>query len=280
MFGFLIGFGLEIATIVASNIIGLIVGENTLSKISKNGYKVDMVTLDNCILKMSDKTPNNERLVSLILSIIPGVNMIHRLIEGIKERHEIMNALCIKEALIPMTDKEKEEYSQTKKWSQKLSFSIFTPLRYQALPGTYTLDEVKKLNATILDSYTIGTINNIPVAIIGISKYSDSINRIKFLNDNETYEFKKLTEEEAQNMMFTVYPFLSEVLDNKKLQKCLEEITKIQSNKAKISEDYNKETSMESVHFTPEEISTVGFPEKEKIPCLKKTPSFKNRKCD
>ena len=149
-----------------------------------------------------------------------------------------------------MTEEEKEQYAKMEGKLQKLTFTAFTAskeseeeffgfigkrpivvdhglttLYYGPLmPLNYTLDEVKRLNEATNYSYRIGKIDGKNVAIIGIPNPDSPVSRIQLKSEDYkiTHTYEKMTEEEAQDKTFTVYPFMSET--NEKVQEVVEEI--------------------------------------------------------
>ena len=189
----------ELATVVGSVAISLNGAVDSVLEISKNGYKIDKSVLDEYQKKQAEekkeKTNGIKKALGVVLLFVPGVNLLRSGIANIKMKKSIMSDPQIKEALIPMTDREKEQYAKMEGKMQKLAFTAFTTakeneeeefmgfigkrpivvdhgltsLYYEKLmPLSYTLDEVKKLNEATTYSYRIGKVDGINVAIIGI----------------------------------------------------------------------------------------------------------------
>lgn len=246
----------ELATVVGSVAISLNGAVNSVLEISKNGYKIDKSVLDEYQKRQAEekkeKTNGIKRALGVALLFVPGVNLLRANITNVKMKKSVMNDPQIKEALIPMTDKEKEQYAKMEGKMQKLMFTAFTiakeneeeffgfvgkrpivvdhgltSLYYEELmPLEYTLDEVKKLNEATTYSYRIGKIDGKNVAIIGIPNPNSPVSRIQFKAENYkiTHTYEKMTEEEAQDKTFTVYPFTTHDDTQADVEKVIQEI--------------------------------------------------------
>ena len=247
----------ELATVVGSVAISLSGVVNSVLEISKNGYKIDKSVLDEYQKRQAEekkgKTNGIKRALGVALLFVPGVNLLRANITNFKMKKSVMNDPQIKEALIPMTDKEKEQYAKMEGKMQKLMFTAFTigkeneeeeffgfvgkrpivvdhgltSLYYEELmPLAYTLDEVKKLNEATTYSYRIGKIDGKNVAIIGIPNPNSPVSRIQFKAENYkiTHTYEKMTEEEAQDKTFTVYPFTTHDDTQADVEKVIQEI--------------------------------------------------------
>lgn len=246
----------ELATVVGSVAISLNGAVNSVLEISKNGYKIDKSVLDEYQKRQAEekkeKTNGIKRALGVALLFVPGVNLLRANITNVKMKKSVMNDPQIKEALIPMTDKEKEQYAKMEGKMQKLMFTAFTiakeneeeffgfvgkrpivvdhgltSLYYEELmPLAYTLDEVKKLNEATTYSYRIGKIDGKNVAIIGIPNPNSPVSRIQFKAENYkiTHTYEKMTEEEAQDKTFTVYPFTTHDDTQADVEKVIQEI--------------------------------------------------------
>lgn len=246
----------ELATVVGSVAISFNGAVNSVLEISKNGYKIDKSVLDEYQKRQAEekkeKTNGIKRALGVALLFVPGVNLLRATITNVKMKKSVMNDPQIKEALIPMTDKEKEQYAKMEGKMQKLMFTAFTTakeneeeffgfvgkrpivvdhgltsLYYEELmPLAYTLDEVKKLNEATTYSYRIGKIDGKNVAIIGIPNPNSPVSRIQFKAENYkiTHTYEKMTEEEAQDKTFTVYPFTTHDDTQADVEKVIQEI--------------------------------------------------------
>jgi len=235
-----LGIAVELATVIGSVAILINASLNSLLEISKNGYKIDIQVLEKYSRKGSEKEKQKindaKRLLGAILLFVPVVNLITAIIDCAELKENFMDSPQIKEAIVPMTDTEKEQYEKMDTKIQKLTCTLFdsvkkkeeeeffkflgkrpivvdhelTSLYYEELmPLDYTLDEVKRLNEATTYSYRIGKIDGKNVAIIGIPNSDSPVSRIQFKAEDYkiTHTYEKMTEEEAKDKTFTVYPF-------------------------------------------------------------------------
>lgn len=256
MIVFLIIVG-ELATVIGS---AVIMGNATLDsilEIPKNGYKVDKEVIEEIQKQQAEekkvKTSLFNRILGTILLLTPGVNLLNASIKGYRIKKSVINDPKVKEFLVPMTEEEKEQYAKIEGKLQKVAFTAFTSgredeeeefigfngnrtlvldhgltsLYYEELmPLEYTLDEVKRLNDATTYSYRIGQIDGKNVAVIGIPNSESSISRIKFKSEdyNITHDYVKMSEEEAQDKTFTVYPFTIHDDTKDDVEKIIQEI--------------------------------------------------------
>lgn len=254
----------ELGTVVGSFVIQFNGVLDSFLEIPKNGYKIDKAILDDYQKRQDEaekekKSASNFALGTLLL-LIPGVNLVFSGIKVAKMKKAVMNDPKIKEALVPMTEKEKEQYSQLDGKLQKLLFSAYTlskeneeeeffgfignrpivvdhgltSLHYDfLLPLAYSFDEVKKLNEVTNYSYRVGKVDGRNIAIIGIPNPDSHVSRVQFKAENYkmTHTYENMTEEEAKDKTFIVYPFIQndEILE--KFEKCIEEISKSREDK-------------------------------------------------
>lgn len=262
----------EVATIAGSIAISLNACIDLVLEISKNGYKIDRDKLEEIQAKEEKKKSRIwGKVLGTTLLLLPGVNLAYASIQAIKMKKELINNPEVKEMLVPMTDKEKEQYEKMEGKIRKLEFTAFTAvmneeeefvgfigkkaiivdhglttLDYEELlPLDYTLDEVKRLNEITKHTYRIGKIDGKNVAIIGIPNPDYPISRIEFKSEdyNIAHDFKKMTDDEAKDKTFTVYPFMKNEYIEENLQIAIEEIKQshIESNKIidlKLSQEY------------------------------------------
>lgn len=292
----------ELATVVGSIVITLNCAVDSVLEISKNGYKIDKSVLDEYEKRKAEekkeKSNGLKKALAVVLLFVPGVNLLRASIASIKTKKSLMNNPQIKEALIPMTDKEKEQYAKMEGKMQKLTFTAFTTakendeeefigfigkrpivvdygltsLYYENLiPLAYTLDEVKKLNEATTYSYRIGKIDGRNVAVIGIPNPDSSFSRIQFKAEDYkiTHNYDKMTEEEAKDKTFIVYPFTTQ--NEEEVQKVIEEIkqARIAGTKRVNVERVPKQTIFEQDSIPTETEETIV--EEQQGPVLKKT---------
>ena len=113
----------ELATVVGSVAISLNGAVDSVLEISKNGYKIDKSVLDEYEKRQAEekkeKTNGFKKALGVVLLFVPGVNLLRAGIANIKMKKSVMNDPQIKEALIPMTDREKEQYAKMEGKMQK-----------------------------------------------------------------------------------------------------------------------------------------------------------------
>ena len=256
----------ELGTIAGSFYIMINGTINYMLEIAKKGYKFKKNELEEYINNNKNKEQANgfEIALRLVLFLIPGVNLLNAIINSHKMKTIILNDPTIKEFLIPMTDKEKEQYSKMKGKIEKLKFTsvisgkenddeeFFGFIGNQAivvdhgltsiyneklLPLDYTLDEVKELNEATTYSYRIGTIGGKNIAIIGIPNPDSPVKRIQFKSEDYkmTHTYNIMTEEEAQDKKFIVYPYTTH--NEEEVQKIIEKIKQDRINRKTRSEE-------------------------------------------
>ena len=300
----------EVATIVGSIAITINAGLDSILEISKKGYKIDKNILDEVQKKQTEEKKQKanlfNRTLGTILLLVPGVNLINASVKGVKLKKVLINDPKIKEAIVPMTEKEKDQYAKMEGKLQKLAFTTFittkkneeeflgfrgkrpivvdhglTTIFYEELlPLDYTLDEVKRLNEATTFSYRIGKIDSKNVAIIGIPNPDSSVSRIQFKAEDykikHTYE--KMTEDEAQDKTFAVYPFTAPDDTKLKIEKIVQEIKQSRTEK---STQANVEVLTEQPEFELEVISPESEPilsEENQGPRLIRTIQPQNNK--
>lgn len=292
----------ELATVIGSSYIILNGALDSVLEISKNGYKIDKNTLDEFSKKQKkekqSKNKGIKRLLGGIILFTPGVNLISSIIKVNKLKKSVMSDPMIKEALIPMTDKEKEQYAKMEGKMQKLAFTAFTAKKgnndeeffgfvgnrpivvdhgltaiyYEELmPLDYTFDEVKRLNDATTYSYRIGKIEGKNVAIIGIPNPDSQVSRVQFKKENYsiTHAYEKMTEEDAQDKTFVVYPFTTHYEED--VQKVINEIKQSRTHS---SVNANLETLQVEPRFEQDYIQAINEEvqtEPQQGPVLKKT---------
>ena len=292
----------ELATVIGSSYIILNGALDSILEISKNGYKIDKNTLDEFSKKQEkekqDKNKGIRRLLGGIILLTPGVNLINSIIKVNKLKKSVMSDPMIKESIIPMTDKEKEQYAKMEGKMQKLAFTAFTTKKgnndeeffgfvgnrpivvdhgltaiycEELMPLDYTFDEVKRLNDATTYSYRIGKIEDKNVAIIGIPNPDSQVSRVQFKKENYsiTHAYEKMTEEDAQDKTFVVYPFTTHYEED--VQKVIEEIKQSRTHS---SVNANLETLQVEPRFEQDYIQAINEEvqvEEQQGPVLKKT---------
>lgn len=298
----------ELATIVGTVAINLNTAMDSVLEISKKGYKIDKSVLDEYQKKQAEKskkTSGIKKVLGTLLILIPGVNLLKAGIKGAKLKKSIMSDPQIKAAIVPMTNKEREEYEKMEGKMQKLIFTAFTTAKEneeeffgfigkrpiivnhgltslyyeELLPLNYTLDEVKRLNEATTFSYRIGKIDGKNVAVIGIPNSDSLVSRIQFKSEDykTIHTYEKMTEEEAKDKTFTVYPFTTLEDTKENIEKIIEEIkqsridsaTKANLNALQLQSRFEQD-------YVPTETEEVLIVEQQG-PVLKKTLNPKRK---
>ena len=232
-------------------------------ELADKGFKVDYKSM----FKEKLKEKDYEFFVSSLPLAVPIVNMIYSgiLISSIKDDYRSY----VNDYLIPLNKKEKEEYKNKKSTKEKLNFlktikreeekkeiievekaprqeKIIYELKrdyieYEPLKGTYTLEEVKRLNQTTGYLYQVGKIDDIPVAIIGnynLTGREDHKVRIMetLTEDGEILEKKFAPENELYRNPdnYIIYTMTK----NEELESCLRQIRKEKIDKLKDSKEH------------------------------------------
>ena len=216
----------ELATVIGSVVITLNAGLDSILEISKNGYKIEKSVLDEFHKKQAEEKKQYAKM------------------EGKLQKLTFTAFTASKES-------EEEFFGFIGKRPIIVDHGL-TSLYYEPLMSLdYTLDEVKRLNEATTYSYRIGKIDDKNVAIIGIPNPDSPVSRIQLKSEDYkiTHTYEKMTEEEAQDKTFTVYPFMSETDD--KVQKVVDEI-----KQSRIDMTTNVESLQTHSIFEPEIIST------------------------
>ncbi len=300
----------ELATILGSIAITLNAGIDSILEISKNGYKINKSALDEVKKRQDEenekKNSGVRKILGAVLLLFPGVNLINASIKSAKIKKSLINDPEVKEVLIPMTDKEKEQFAKMEGKFQKLTFTSFTTVNeneeeeffgfvgkrpivvdhgittlfYEELmPLNYTLDEVKRLNDATTYSYRIGKIDGKNVAIIGIPNPDSPVSKIQFESEDYkiTHTYEKMSEDEAKDKTFTVYPFTTYNNTKENLEMIIEEIKQSRIDNAV---NANLETLKSQGVFEQDYISTnteESLTEEQQGPVLKKTLNSKRK---
>lgn len=231
----------ELITVIGSVAITIHFIIDSVLEIPNNGYKLDKDLLDEKKAKEKTQKPNSMKMaLTTMLLLAPGINLIYTSIKGVKLKKSIMKDPEMKKYLIPMPEIEKEKYAQLKSKFWKLKWATFadyklTSLCYEKLmPLDYTLDEVKRLNEATTYSYRIGKMDGRNIAIIGIPNPNGTIKRVRSKEDNYNmiHMYENITEEEAKNKTFTVYPFTIYEETQSEVEKVVQEIKKSRIDRA------------------------------------------------
>lgn len=289
----------ELVTVVGASAIIFNAGIDSILEISKNGYKIDKSVLDEYKKKQSEEKHGKngiKKILEILLILVPGVNLVNAGIKAEKMKKTVMTDPKIKDAIVPMSDNEKEQYKKMSTKMQKLIFTSFTvekeeeeeffgfigkrpivvdhgltSLYYEELlPLNYTLDEVKRLNETTNFSYRIGKIDDKNVAIIGIPNPNSPVSRIKFKSEDYkiTHPYEKMTEEEAKDKTFTVYLFEKNEDTDEKIEKVIEEIRQSRIDDSTTKKDLEVQPGFEQNYVSIDE---------QDGPVLKKTLNLRRK---
>lgn len=115
----------EISTVAGSIIINQNSVTNSMLEISKNGYKFDKSLLEKFQLIRKNNNNKIKKSIGMILLFVPGVNLLSACINNATNKKKIINDPLVKEAIIPMTDEEKEEYKNIDKRSNKIKYITY-----------------------------------------------------------------------------------------------------------------------------------------------------------
>ena len=248
----------EVASVAGTLAITLKGGTDLILEITENGYKFPFGSkeeMEAFLAKSKEKRNNKKGLKDLynkVSMFIPGVNLITASVNIRKMKKEVLNDPETKKIIVPMTDKEKEQYSKMDGKLQKLQYIIFLtennkekefvgfighhPLAVdhgllsiyfdEILPLNYTLEEIKRLNDATGYTYRVGKIDGRNVAVIGIPEPDKLVSRITFKSEdcNIKHDYNRMTDEEAEGKEFAVYPFSLNQESKEKLVQVIEEI--------------------------------------------------------
>ena len=157
----------------------------------------------------------------------------------------------LKKYLVPMFEEEKEMYEDSFNtklsgktirrskiewldWYISTQYGLVSLCYEKLMPLDYTLDEVKRLNEATTYSYRIGKMDGKNIAIIGIPNPNGTIKRIRSKEDNYNtiHMYENMTEEEAKNKTFTVYPFTIYEETQSEVEKVVQEIKQSRIDRA------------------------------------------------
>lgn len=253
----------EIASVVGSLALTIDGSIKMTLEMSNMGYKVSKKYWNEYqkgkAAARKEKKSRIKGTLGLLLFFIPGFNLIQAGLINLKAKRSVRKEIEsseLKDALVPMTEEEKEQYKRLKSRKEKLAFTSFImdkkdseeflgvegeylivgtngviSLDKEALmPLDYTLEEVKKLNAATTFSYRIGKLDDENVAIIGIPNPEYIVRKVERKEESYrvSHTFKEISEEEASRVTFTVYQFNSR--NAEKVQEVVEELQKSRAN--------------------------------------------------
>lgn len=250
----------EFVTILSSLFLQVKGSKDHVLEIPKNGYKISKDVFDKYDeMRMNSENSNSlKRFLNIVLLLIPGINIGYSIFKNYSLRKNIMKSLDINNALVLMTEEEKENYLNCFNKKEKLMYFLFlcdkekeeenflNPkkvvvlergvecLRYEKLPDTFSLDEVRKLNIATNYTYRIGIVNDVYTAIVGIPNPNTIFTRIRF-NDSNVHYFINVDEGEVHDKKFVVYPFMREFYSDNKMQDIYNNILINRANSGKIN---------------------------------------------
>ena len=299
IFFIILGIVGELGTIAGSFYIMINGMIKPMLEFAKKGYKFKKNELDEYLNNNNKEKANGfEIALRLVLFLIPGVNLLNAIINSHKIKTIMLNDPTIKKFLIPMTDKEKEQFSKMKGKNEKFKFTavisgkenddeeffgfigdkaivvdhgLTSIYNEKLIPLDYTLDEVKELNEATTYSYRIGTIGGKNIAIIGIPNPDSPVKRIQFKSEDYkmTHTYNIMTEEEAQDKKFIVYPYTTH--NEEEVQKIIEKIKQDRINrKTKSEEKLAQKQPIFEEAYIPTEIEEPII-EEEQGPVLRKS---------
>ena len=242
---------------------------DALIEIGNKGYKIDKETVNKYQKELEEeKNKNNDnnkglkKAVNIVLLLTPGVNLVKATIDVNRIKKNIENLVVSDSeyayAFIPMTDEEKEDYAKIEGKLAKLAYVSFVTMKNEdqeffgfagskilavdhgleslyyepVLPFECTLEEVQKLNDATTFSYRLGRVNGKNIAIIGVPNPNSSFKRLDMGTDEiqRGQDFIPMTEEEARNERFTVYPFTMRDETKEALDTVIENIKQTREN--------------------------------------------------
>lgn len=237
-----LGFVGELATIIGSCAIIAKGSVDLVIKLCEHGFKVNQEAFNKYQkqkeMKQSAQKKKINAILGTIILLLPGVNLVRAAIMSHKMLKDTLKNAEAQKFLIPMTEKEKEQFTKLETTMEKLAFASVATVgnedeeyfgligkkpivvdhgltsiyHEQLLPLAYTLDEVKELNSVTGFSYRLGKVDGINTAIVGIPNPNSLVKRLNFKAEDykQTYTFEEMTEEEAQDKTFVVYPLTKE----------------------------------------------------------------------
>ena len=244
----------------------------TYKKIGDKGYKISADKVEE-LLNDRPKERKIVQLVDALLFLIPFINVASAVIKRQYDIKKVNESIEKHEALIPMTEEEKLQYSKFNSTLKKATFvscydsfskaldeiKVFiddentilkqhiAQLYYEKLPAiSYTLEEVKKLSTSIDSSYKLGKIEGINTAIIGLPEdcYIDKV-IMKKEDSLERYQYEIMDEENIETEKFIIYPFGVDFNENDKLKACYQ---KIVDERDKFRKNRKKETTIYNIY--------------------------------
>lgn len=235
----ILGIIVEILTILGASLIAVKGSMDALLEIPKNGYKFNEDELEKYKEEYLQKQGKKGKILPKVMLFTPGINMLAMCIYSYKFKNSIMKDEDVKKVIVPMTNYEKNEYSKLDNNFERIMFTVgnlshnnntkIEPntliLHNDSLSDVYTIDDVKKLNSVTKGTYRLGIVDGLHTAIIGIPAQDRVVKSVKFKDEDykEKHEFVNITEDNSNDEIFVVYPFLRNHCDTE-LEECNREI--------------------------------------------------------
>jgi hypothetical protein len=285
----------EIISILVS--LGIHVGGGVVDilRISRKGYKIDEKKLKEIQeeVKKPKKVSTLRSLLTGVLMFFPGINILWAIGKSIYTSSVLLKELKKSGALIPMTDAEKETYAGLTRLKDKFAFTLFNAIKYneeeeffmvlggQILytdpglreieqnrldPNEFTYDEVMKLNEITGTTYRFGRVDNENTAFIGVPETDTEFKRVKFESEDGKiiHNYTSMTDEEAKDKSFIVYPYRTSDEVNQKLEEAVKEIENARLKKTKdecavaVYENMNNDVEITKEETGPVLKKTIG----------------------
>ncbi len=240
---------LEIITLMGSS--GLLIKEleTVILTLAKKGYVLKPGKTD----IMTKQIPEHQFLTCILFLLIPGINLAFIKLGARRRIKEVIEAVTESNQMRTMLASEKETYDKLNTKRERLTYltSLMTdkspkkdcpspeekeiPSRLdnhilclsgkRLIPLAYTLEEVKVLNQVTGHFYQVGRIEDMNIAIIGMPT-EETIEKLMIGEENQAnmHCFKSMSEIEAKNKTFVVYPWETR-------QDILEKIEEIRENR-------------------------------------------------
>lgn len=243
----------EIVTVIGSANMIVNGAIDAFNEIGDKGLRIDKTKLGqddkssaNEIINLNFSLKGMNKLAKLSL-LIPGINLITAAVVRKKFKKGLEESEAFQKCLVPMTECEKIGYDSCNSKQEKMHFMLIiaqleegqeliacadgnaivcdnnlTIINEEPLVQlAYTFDDVKRLNEATGYTYRIGKVNGTNTAIIGIHGDDYQIKKITF-GDGNKYDFVPMSEEEAKNQKFIIYPSCKE--DEEKTKPVITEI--------------------------------------------------------
>lgn len=250
----IIGIAIEAITALASVTIKFNTKYDCLVSIANKGYKYKKDILDEYLekQKMKELEPSKINIfknrLSFVLTFIPFINLIEAESHKIYTKYKMKNNPIFKSSLIPMSEKELEEFKKIDSRVQKLMYTGAINKEYknkpkkeekqeqkqeiveaekpeevkkmyirhsELLPLDYTLDEVQRLNKALTIQIE-GPAPKLEYKIGRIGSYNIAIIGVPDSNNENKSKhlevlgeiMEEIPEEEVKQRTFSVYPYI------------------------------------------------------------------------